>query len=172
MDKATFEDYVENRYKNQMDYYSKSAGKNQKRYKQFQWILIIFSAMTPVLAALNGKSFKLNGGDYTMDLQMLVIISAAIVAILTTGLKTFNYQELWVNYRATYEKLKPEFYYYEFNIGPYGTAGIDKESLFVTRIEAMLDAERTLWPPAKKMQENDGKAGASTTNEEGIAMRV
>jgi len=170
MEKAIFEEYVENRYKDQMNYYSKSASKNQKRYKQYQWVLIILSAMTPVLAALNGKTFRMGAGSFTMDLQMLVVICAAIVAILTTGLKTFNYQELWVTYRATYEKLKPEIYYYEFNIGPYSATGIDKESLFVTRIEAMLDAEHTLWPPAKKMQDNNGKADSSVPSQEVMKM--
>jgi hypothetical protein len=154
MNKATFDDYVENRYRHQMEYYSKAAGKNQKRYKLFQWILIVTSAITPVLAALNGKKF----GNFSPDLQMLVVFVAAVVAILTTGLKTFNYQELWINYRSTYEKLKPEIYYYEFNIGPYSADGLDKESLFVSRVEAMLDAEHTLWPPAKKLQDSNQKS--------------
>ena len=55
MDNEIFKDYVENRYKDQMSYYSKAAGKNQKKYKQFQWVLIIFSALTPILAEFDGK---------------------------------------------------------------------------------------------------------------------
>lgn len=35
MNKEAFTDFVENRYKEQMSYYSKAAGKNQKKYKQF-----------------------------------------------------------------------------------------------------------------------------------------
>jgi len=158
MDKATFDDYVENRYKDQMQYYSKSASKNQKRYKQLQWVLIIFSALTPVLAAVNVKEFKFNNTTYPLDLQVIVVIISGIVAILTTGLKTFNYQELWITYRSTLEKLKPELYYYNFNIGPYGSTGIDKESLFVTRIEAILDSEHTVWPPARDLHDNQKKS--------------
>jgi hypothetical protein len=37
-----------------MEFYSKSAAKNQKKYRLFQWILIILSALTPVISALNG----------------------------------------------------------------------------------------------------------------------
>jgi hypothetical protein len=86
-----------------------------------------------------------------------VIIVSAIVAILTTGLKTFNYQELWTNYRTTCEQLKPEIYYYNFNVGPYEVSGVDKESLFITRVEAMLDKERKAWPPVKNSSDKKEK---------------
>lgn len=154
MEKEAFSQYLEDRYHKQMEYYDKSSVKNQKKYKNFQWILIILSALTPVLAALEAK---------WLCLQLVVVAISAIVAILTTGLKTFQYQELWVNYRATYEQLKPEIHYYNFNVGPYGEAGIDKESLFVNRIETILDKEHQGWPPAKKIMENNTQGENSTT---------
>lgn len=148
MDKEIFNDYVENRYKDQMSYYSKAAGKNQKKYKQFQWVLIIFSALTPILAAFDGK---------WVSLQIPVVLISAIVAILTAGLKTFQYQEMWVNYRATNELLKPEIYYYNFGVGPYAEEGIDKETLFVSRVETILDKEHINWPVVKKLHEAEHK---------------
>ena len=160
MDKAVFDEYVENRYRKQMAYYSNASAKNQKKYKLFQWILIILSAVTPVLAAMNGVTLSHEEHIYTIGsqvLQILLVIVSSVVAILTTGLKTFQYQDLWVNSRATHEKLKPEIYYYEFNIEPYAAAGVDKESLFVSRVEAILNAEHIQWPPAKKLQENQHK---------------
>jgi hypothetical protein len=157
MDKAAFDEYVENRYKGQMKYYSEASKKNQTKYRKFQWILIVLSAATPILAALNEKPIKINNHSYTFDLQIFVIVIAAIVAILTTGLKTFGYQELWLTYRTTYEKLKPEIYYHDFGVGPYSENGVDKNSLFVARIEAILDAEHNKWPPAKKLREEGNK---------------
>jgi len=151
MDKEVFKDYVENRYKNQMSYYSKASGKNQKRYKQFQWVLIIFSAITPILAAFDGK---------WVSLQIPVVFVSAIVAILTAGLKTFQYQEMWANYRATNELLKPEIYYYNFSVGPYAEEGIDKETLFVSRVETILDKEHINWPVVKKLHEAVAKENA------------
>jgi hypothetical protein len=154
MDKAVFDEYVENRYKKQMAYYSNASAKNQKKYKLFQWILIILSAVTPVLAAMNGITLSHKDQIFTTGsqvLQILLVIVSSVVAILTTGLKTFQYQDLWVTYRNTYEKLKPEYYYYEFNIEPYAAAGVDKESLFVSRVEAILGAEHMQWPAAKKV---------------------
>src|SRR5215831_12045129 len=119
MDKASFDDYVANRYQNQLEYYERASTRNQKKYRRFQWVLIILSALTPVLAALGTVSWSQNDKDINAFTQTIVVLVSSIVAILTTGLKTFNYQELWISYRATYEQLKPEYYYYEFNVGPY-----------------------------------------------------
>jgi len=162
MDKEIFKDYVETRYKNQMSYYSKAAGKNQKRYKQFQWVLIIFSAITPILAAFDGK---------WVSLQVPVVLISAIVAILTAGLKTFQYQEMWVNYRATNELLKPEIYYYNFGVGPYAEDGIDRESLFVSRVETILDKEHINWPVLKKLHEAGHKENGIQDTEQNPAIQ-
>ena len=59
MDKEFFNEYVEKRYKDQLNYYSKASAKNQKRYKQFQWILIMLSASTPILAAFDPQRMQI-----------------------------------------------------------------------------------------------------------------
>ena len=146
MNKEEFKQYVETRYKDQMAYYDKAASRNQKRYKTFQWILIVFSATTPIIAALDIEG---------IDLKIPVVIISALVAILTAGLKTFQYQELWVKYRTTNELLKPEIFYHEFGVGPYAEEGIDKERLFVSRVETILDKEHISWPSAIRTQENN-----------------
>ena len=163
MDKTLFDQYVQERYLPQMQYYAGTSAKNQGKYNKFQWVLIILSALTPVFAALG--SFKANfwGIDVKSSLNLMVIVVSVIVAILTTGLKTFNYQELWASYRSTYELLKPEIHYYNFNVGPYGTAGVDRESLFVTRVEGILNGEHVNWPPARK--QTDQKANEPKTTE-------
>jgi hypothetical protein len=155
---------VQERYLPQMQYYSSTSAKNQGKYNKFQWILIILSALTPVFAALGSFKPDLIGSiDLKSTLNLMVIIVSVIVAILTTGLKTFNYQELWASYRSTYELLKPEIHYYNFNVGPYGTTGVDKESLFVTRVEGILNSEHINWPPAEK--NTDQKMNGSNTGD-------
>ncbi len=156
MDSATFAEYLEKRYQDQLNYYEKASGKNQKKYKFFQWTLIILSTLTTIMAALP-RSDK-------FDLQYVVVFTAALVTILTSALKTFQYQELWVNYRSIIEQLKPEIYYYHFNAGDYGQAGIDKESLFVTRVESILSKEHDAWPVYKKLINSDGKQGQQNDN--------
>ena len=148
MDTKDFEDYLKNRYFDQLSYYESASGKNKKKYKNFQWILIIFSTLTTILAALPQTD--------KFPLQYIVVATAAIVAILTAGLKTFQYQELWVNYRSTIEQLKPEIYYYKFNVGEYSQEGVDKETLFVSRVEQILNKEHDVWPVAKKIKDQPG----------------
>ena len=143
MDAVAFKEYLDKRYYDQLSYYEKTSGKNQRKYKFFQWSLIILSTLTTILAAVP-RSEK-------FDLQYVVVISAAIVTILTSALKTFQYQELWVSYRTTIEQLKPEIYYYHFSVGDYGQAGVDKESLFVTRVEGILSKEHDAWPVFKQL---------------------
>lgn len=147
MDKVAFNDYLEKRYYDQLKYYSSSSKKNQKRYKNIQWILIILSTVTTILAALPKTDH--------FDFKYLIVITAALVTILTSGLKTFQYQELWVNYRSFAEQLKPEIYYYNFSVGDYGKEGTDKESLFVSRVEQILSKEHTEWPAVKKLSDLD-----------------
>lgn len=149
MDTATFNEYLEKRYYDQLKYYESASAKNQKRYKNFQWILIVLSTLTTILAALP-RSDK-------FDMQYVVVVTAGLVAILTSGLKTFQYQELWVTYRSTIEQLKPEIYYYNFNLGEYGQAGIDKESLFVSRVEQILNKEHDAWPIFKKLKDQNNQ---------------
>ena len=156
MDKEKFNEYVEKRYKDQMAYYSKVSSKNQKRYRMFQWVLIVLSAATPVIAALDDK---------WVDLQIPVVIISSIVAILTAGLKTFQYQELWVKYRTTNELLKPEIHYYNFGVGPYEDE-VDREMLFVSRVETILDKEHISWPLIKKAHENNDEHNTPTATNE------
>ncbi len=146
MDTNVFTEYLEKRYQGQMNYYSKASASNQKKYKYFQWLLIILSTATTIMAALPHDKF---------NLQYAVVASAALVTILTSALKTFQYQELWVNYRATNELLKPEIYYYHFNVGDYGKAGVDKESIFIKHVEAILSKEHDGWPIMKKLKETE-----------------
>jgi len=41
MDSETFKEYLEKRYYDQLNFFEKSSGRNQKEYRNFQWVLII-----------------------------------------------------------------------------------------------------------------------------------
>ena len=142
MDAGTFAKYLEKRYDGQLDYYEKAARKYMNQYRNFQWALIILSTITTFLAALPRSD--------NFDLHIAIVVSAALVTILSTALKTFQYQELWVGYRTTIEQLRPEIYYYQMSVGEYSMEGIDKEALFVERVEGILNKERDAWHSQKK----------------------
>ena len=137
MDQKVFAEYLEKRYHDQINYYERASGKNQKKYKNYQWLLIILSTLTTILAALPEAFY----------LKYVVVVTAGLVTIFTAALKTFQYQELWTNYRSTIEDLKPEWYYYLFNIKEhgYGAEGIDNETKFVENVETILKGEHKNW---------------------------
>ena len=157
MEQNKFSDYLAERYEDQIDWYDGKAAAQQKMYRWMQWTVIVLAALTPILIEINLNKATANGFDH------LPTVTAAVVAILTAGLKTFKYQENWINYRTTCETLRKEKHYYDAEIGDYGTAG-DKEALFVDRVESLISRENTMWISAHKPEtksEDKGKtAGA------------
>lgn len=136
MNKEEFEKYLEERYRDQVAWYSKKSRWNNKLYDRFQWSVIILASLTPVLVVV-GEGWS----------QWLAAGVAVLVAIFTGALKAFKYQENWINYRTTSETLKKEIYYFEADIQGYDhfINAEDKYSLFVQRVENLLSRENTLW---------------------------
>ncbi len=145
MDTENFQKYLKERYYDQVNWYDTKSAHNQKRYRRLQWGLIIFSAITPVLITLDWRL------PSHAILGWIPIITSVAVAIMTAALKTFGYQENWMNYRTTCETLKKEIRLYEAGIGDYAGAK-DKEAVFVERVENLISRENTLWLTIRKEQ--------------------
>jgi hypothetical protein len=88
----------------------------------------------------------------------LAVIIAALVAIGTTILKTFKYQENWINYRTTCETLRKEIHFYRAPLGDYRDSD-DREALFVERVESLISRENTMWLTTQRLKE--GKKSSS-----------
>jgi len=143
MEPAVFDKYLEERYYPQIDWYDKKANLNQNIYRIIQWIVIILAAVTPILVVIGG----------TWERWIAVIISA-LVAIGTSTLKAFKYQENWINYRTTCETLRKEIHFYNANVDDYENCE-DPTSMFVRRVEAMISRENTLWVTVQSRKECD-----------------
>lgn len=143
MEQEKFSDYLTGRYEYQTNWYDKKAVTQQKVYRWMQWSVIVLAALTPFLIEINLDKLIAKGFDH------LPTVMAAVVAILTAGLKTFKYQENWINYRTTCELLRKEKHYYDAGIADYGTTS-DKDALFVDRVESLISRENTLWVTAQK----------------------
>lgn len=148
MDKENFEKYVRERYYPQIEWYDKKANLNHRCYTILQWGLIILSALTPVLITVN---FCFQQSRF---LRWWPIVSSVLVAVLATSLKTFKFQENWINYRTTCETLKKEIYFYRAGIYDYAVSE-NKEATFVERVENLISRENTLWLALHK----EGKRG-------------
>jgi hypothetical protein len=138
MEKTDFEKYLKERYLDQIQWYDNKSLGNQKWYTFLQWGLLVLSALTPVLITI---SFGISGAHLP---EWIPVLSAVIVAILASALKTFKFQENWINYRTTCETLKKEIQLYRAKVGDYANVE-DKEALFVERVEALISRENTLW---------------------------
>lgn len=149
MDTNKFEQYLKKRYEDQVDWYDRKSLDNQNKYKWFQFALIVFSALTPVLIALTF------GYEDIEVVKWIPIGTSVIVAILASTLKTFKYHEHWINYRTTCETLKKEYHFFEANVGDY-TDTVDKQALFVERTEALISRENTFWIESCKENKHRG----------------
>lgn len=148
MDQGQFEKYLKERYEHQVNWYDTKSAKNKKLYLFFQWGVIVLSAIVPVLVV-----------SLTQGLKWVTAAIAAILAIGTAGLKTFKFQENWINYRTIAETLKKEKYFYEAELDDYRDSS-GKESLFVERVESLISREHSLWVTThiEKEEEKEKKA--------------
>lgn len=129
----TFEKYLKERYEDQVKWYSNRSSQYKRYYQWFQWAAIIISASLPVLVLAIPANFAL-----------FTVILSIILAVITTALKTFKFQEIWINYRTTAETLKKEKFCYDAGAIEY-TDAENKEQLFIERVEALISRENTLW---------------------------
>jgi hypothetical protein len=150
MNPDAFAKYLQTRYEDQIEWYSTKASHCKRRYQEFQWGVIVLSASLPVLITALPSSLK-----------WLTVIISIILAIGTTALKTFKFQENWVNYRTVSEMLKKEKHFYDADVGDFARTK-DKEALFVKRVEALISQENTQWGDdnRRKDEENDQQRSA------------
>lgn len=143
MDQGQFEKYLKERYEHQTNWYDSKSAKNKSLYIFFQWAVIVLSAIVPVMVI----SFSRNGKWVTAGIAM-------ILAVCTAALKTFKFQENWINYRTIAETLKKEKYFYQANLDDYADTS-DKESLFIERVESLISREHSLWITAYTQKEKE-----------------
>ena len=128
-----FEEYLKERYREQINYYSAKAGTNKKLYSLFQWSVIIISAVMPVVVVSYSDNYRWAAAGLSL-----------LLAIGTSGLKAFKFQENWMNYRQVAETLRQEEFFYGADLGPYAAAA-DKRAMFVDRVESLISRANAIW---------------------------
>ncbi|MDQ3863144.1 MAG: DUF4231 domain-containing protein [Actinomycetota bacterium] len=123
------------RLNNQLDWYDRKSGENQKRYKQIKVAQLILAASIPI--------FALAGATWG---KWVTAILGASVAILEGLQQLGQYNNLWVSYRATAEQLKHEKFLFLAKSGAYRDLG-DEEALkrLAERIEERVSIEHAKW---------------------------
>ena len=128
------EEYIEQRLSDQIDWYDRKSGTNQRWFKRLRFAEIVAAAIIPFLSGFAGNSFPIK-----IAIGALGIVVAAIASLL--GL--LQLQEHWIEYRATAESLRKEKFLFLTQTEPY-----DKDDAFhllVQHVEALLSKENTEW---------------------------
>jgi Protein of unknown function (DUF4231) len=154
-------DYLEGRLKDQLDYHSTQSKKNKKRFYALQFVIIITSALVPIVNVINPEGAG-------VELRLTSSILGGIIVVITAVMQLHKYQENWILFRTTQELLKKEKFLYLNDAGDY--AGLDSEKkkrLLVERVESLVSAETSRYFAIHKPEQGkpggDSGSGVGTT---------
>ena len=121
------------RLDDQISWYSRKSGVNQRRFKVLKATTIVSAALIPVATTAGGPA----GAKVAAGLGVLIAI--------VEGIQQMNqYYANWSTYRSTTEALKHEKFLYLAQAGPYANAAAP-HSLLAERVEALVSEENAKW---------------------------
>jgi hypothetical protein len=126
------EDPTLTRLAEQIDWYNRKAGTNQRQYKAIKLAQILLGALVPVVAAIDDSS------------RVILGALGAGVVVLEAVQQLFQFHRNWIAYRATCEALKREEHLFTVGGGEY--AGVaNPKVLLAERLEALISRETGEW---------------------------
>ena len=131
-----FEEFIESRYKNQLDWLNEKSAHYKHLYSWGHGIMVAFSAIIPVL-------IQMLNADSTWP-KITASAMSVIVAIIGGLLSRFAPYKLWQQYRITAETLVAEYWSYKSLLGKYREID-DPDVLFAERVQSILKAEHEDW---------------------------
>lgn len=154
-------EYIENRFKPQLNWYEKKASDNMLRFRILRISIIILSFITSIINAIG-----LLKNNYTEGIQLFTTIVTALILTLTSLLQLTKSQEDWILFRATAERLKSEYQSFVFGADPYyfeeqeekDIGAKKKNKLFVERIENIYLTEGSDFATQHKQQSVNEKS--------------
>jgi Protein of unknown function (DUF4231) len=123
------------RLEDQIGWYDRRSGADQRRYKLLKLLELAIAASLPVVAGLHSPVWVIGG-------------LAAAVVVLEGAQHLFQFQEHWIGYRSTAEALKHERFLYLARAGPY--AGEDRHRQLAERIEGLVSQEHAKWTASSR----------------------
>lgn len=128
------DEYLNERLDQQLVWYSRKSQQNKKMFMSLRLIEIVSAALIPFIAGMS---------DAVPYSQWIIGGLGVMIAIAAASTSLFKFQENWVEYRITAERLKHEKYTYIANASPYLSE--DKFNLLVNRIESVLSRQNYSW---------------------------
>ncbi len=128
------EEYIEQRLNDQIDWYDRKSGTNQRWFKRLRFAEIVAAAIIPFLSGFAGGS---------LPIKVAIGALGVVVAVIASLLGLLQLQEHWIEYRATAESLRREKFLFLTQTEPYNKD--DAFHLLVQRLEALLSKENADW---------------------------
>ena len=142
MTKEEFDEYVRNRFCEQIEWFDKKAVKYKKCHQRLTFASIALSASAPALIAIFEQA------------RAIPIGTTALLTIVTGTMAAYSFQEQWLKYRVMVSSLRREKHLYDAGIKDYKDADPEqRRQLFVERIEDLLTAENKNWLSERKESE-------------------
>ena len=126
-------DYLTERLDDQINWYDKKSGINQKNYKRLELLRLALAVSIPVLTLLIEIGI----------MKYIIAAIGALIAFLEGINQVYNYKELWTKYRTTAEALKREKLLYLTKTAPYTQE--KRLNLLIERSERIMGAENNSW---------------------------
>jgi Protein of unknown function (DUF4231) len=166
---SNINDYIKDRLDEQRSWYAAKAAYNKSRYRIFQIIVIVASAIIPVINLTSGWGTNTNQDAIHAALLTTSIISAGVTIIIAFT-QMEKYFETWVLYRTTAEALRREKFLFENSCAVYyNLAEVDKNRLLVERVEAMLSSENSKFFAFQQQTRQQSVQGTTEQQKQGTA---
>ena len=131
------------RLEDQIGWYDRKSQSDQRVYKWMKICQIVTAAAIPFAASISAPIWVAGGGG-------------ALIVVIEGIQQLMQYQQNWITYRTTCERLKHEKFLYLSHAGPY--AATDNPGvLLAERVEGLVSQEHAAW--AANREESDKKAG-------------
>ena len=118
------------RLEQQIAWYDRESTQSQRWFKGLKIVQIVTAAAIPVAAAASAP--------------LTLLGAAGALIVVLEGLQQLQqYQENWITYRSTCERLRAERFLYLSRAGPYAAG--DGEALLAARGEGLVSQENAAW---------------------------
>jgi hypothetical protein len=124
------EDPTWERLEDQLAWYDRKSGENQRCYKWLKLLELAVAGALPVVAGVQSPVWVTGG-------------LAAVIVVLEGAQHLYQFQEHWITYRSTAEALKHERYLYLAKAGPY--VDEDRHWQLAERLEGLISQEHAKW---------------------------
>jgi hypothetical protein len=123
------------RLEDQLAWYDHKSTTAQLAYKRVKVAQLVVGAAVPVVVLVPGVD------------PLLPAALGAIVVVLEGLQQLYQWQQNWVQYRATAESLKHEKYLFLAEAGPYESA--ERARALAERVEGLVSQEHARWTQAR-----------------------